>query len=140
MNSTGFGSAVRTLRKLVRWVPMFGLIWLLCLGPWPLRKAHAQTGTAHSITLSWPADSSATGGFNVYRGTTTGGPYTKIGSAAAGATSYTDTTGVAATEYYYVITALDTASPPDESAYSNQASATALGNPNPPGGLQATAR
>jgi len=93
--------------------------------------------TPHSVTLSWSADPTATGGFNIYRGTISGGPYTKIGSVPATALTYSDSTGVAGTAYFYVVTGFDTATPLDESGFSNQASATAKGNPQNPAGLGA---
>jgi fibronectin type 3 domain-containing protein len=98
----------------------------------------AAQGTTHSVTLKWSADPSATGGFNIYRVTTTGGPYTKIGNVAASALTYVDTTGTGGTQYFYVVTALDTATPPNESVNSMQVSATFLVNPVAPAGLVAT--
>jgi fibronectin type 3 domain-containing protein len=59
-------------------------------------------------------------GYNVYRGTATGGPYTLIGSATG--LTYTDRSVSAGGTYYYVTAAKD--SNGDVSAYSNQAQAT----------------
>ncbi len=77
----------------------------------------------HSVTLTWTASISPNvSGYNVYRGTTSGGPYTKVNSALiAGQTYYLDTTVQAGLTYYYVATAVDSSS--SESAYSNQAQA-----------------
>jgi fibronectin type 3 domain-containing protein len=61
------------------------------------------------------------GGYNVYRGTVSGGPYTNINSALDMSTSDTDTTIVASKTYYYVVTAV--ASTGAESGYSNQTTA-----------------
>lgn len=51
----------------------------------------------HNVNLSWtiptvPTGGAAIAGFNVYRATTTGGPYTKVNTTllAATATTYTD--------------------------------------------------
>jgi len=82
------------------------------------------TGTSavsHSVTLSWLA-SSTTGvtGYNVYRGTATGGPYSKVTTSAVTGLGYTDTNVTAGQTYYYVATAVEGSS---ESAYSNQATA-----------------
>lgn len=76
----------------------------------------------HSASLSWTASTSPNvTGYNVYRGTTSGGPYTKLNSALIVATSYLDGTVLAGQTYYYVATAVDSSNA--ESAYSNQAQA-----------------
>jgi hypothetical protein len=76
----------------------------------------------HSVSLRWIAsDSLNIAGYNVYRGSAPGGPYTKITSALAG-TSYTDGTVSAGQTYYYVCTAVDTSN--NESAYSSSVKAT----------------
>jgi hypothetical protein len=81
------------------------------------------TATAHSVTLNWTA-STSTGvvGYNVYRATQSGGPYTKVNSASVTGTSFVDTNVVAGTTYYYVATAVNSSGM--ESANSSQASAT----------------
>jgi hypothetical protein len=79
----------------------------------------SSTGsTQHSVNLSWSASSSSVAGYNVYRGTTSGGPYSKINPSLETATVYTDSTVQGATTYYYVATSVDSSS--DESAFSNQ--------------------
>ncbi len=73
----------------------------------------AQCGTApHCVVLSWtPGAGGATPtSFNVLRSTTTGGPYSQVGTTPASLTSYTDMsqTGNVLTEgatYFYVIAA-----------------------------------
>ena len=81
-----------------------------------------QTDSAHSVSLNWTASvSSNVSGYNLYRGTTPGGPYTKVNSTLIVATSYQDTTVQAGQAYYYVATAVDSSA--IESAYSNQAPA-----------------
>lgn len=94
----------------------------------------------HQIALQWnvgPNDAS----FNVYRGTQTGGPYTKIASGVTGGTtsaSFNDTSIVAGTKYSYVVTAVDPTGV--ESAPSNEATATAVASTaTVPTGLTATA-
>jgi hypothetical protein len=80
-------------------------------------------GGAHSVALSWAA-STSTGlaGYNIYRGSTSGGPYTKVSASVVAGTSYTDATVQAGQTYYYVSTAVSTGG--TESIYSNQAQAT----------------
>ena len=81
----------------------------------------APVGVSHSVSLGWtPSNSPNVVGYNVYRSTTSGGPYTKLTSSVAG-TSYTDTTVQAGKTYYYVATSVDNSS--KESSYSNQTQA-----------------
>ena len=81
----------------------------------------ASQQTPHSVALSWQASTSTVTGYNIYRGTTNGGPYSKINSGPVTSLSYTDANVTSATTYYYVSTAVDSAGV--ESAYSNQATA-----------------
>ncbi|MFZ0640129.1 MAG: choice-of-anchor D domain-containing protein [Candidatus Acidiferrales bacterium] len=81
------------------------------------------TGGSHLVNLSWNASTTSTVvGYNVYRGTISGGPYAvKLNSAVVPATAYTDTAVQAGQTYFYVVTAVDSSGA--ESVYSNQASA-----------------
>ena len=82
------------------------------------------TGTAapqHSVALSWsPSSTSSVVGYNIYRGMTSGGPYSKIGSLNPD-TTYTDGSLQAGQTYFYVTTAVDDSG--QESAKSNQTQA-----------------
>jgi concanavalin A-like lectin/glucanase superfamily protein/fibronectin type III domain protein len=69
------------------------------------------------VNLSWPASSGASS-YNVKRSTTSGGPYTIVGSPFAAA--YTDSGLTNGTAYYYVVSAVNFT---NESANSSQASA-----------------
>jgi hypothetical protein len=83
------------------------------------------TGVApiqHQVALNWTADTSAVAGYNVYRGTVAGGPYTKLNAASDVVTSYTDTSVTAGQTYYYLTTAVDNQGV--ESTYSNEVVAT----------------
>jgi hypothetical protein len=81
------------------------------------------TAAAHSTTLNWVASSSSNVvGYYVYRGTQTGGPYTKLNSTAVTGTTYTDSNVTAGTTYFYVVNAVD--SNGTESAHSSEVSAT----------------
>jgi Malectin domain/Chitobiase/beta-hexosaminidase C-terminal domain len=76
---------------------------------------------SHSVSLTWVASTTTdVTSYNVYRGTVSGGPYTKIASSLA-VLNYTDLTVVSGTTYYYVATAVDVNG---ESGYSNQASSS----------------
>jgi hypothetical protein len=76
------------------------------------------SATQHSADLSWDPSPSTVVGYNVYRSTTPGGPYTKINSSLDSSTLYTDSTVQSGQTYYYVSTAVDATGM--ESGYSNQ--------------------
>src|ERR1019366_10496562 len=76
---------------------------------------------SHSVTLNWTASTSAVSGYNVYRSTVSGGPYTKVNSTLVTTTQYTDSTVQAGQTYYYVVTSVDSSNV--ESTYSNEVSA-----------------
>jgi hypothetical protein len=82
------------------------------------------SGTAapqHSVALSWSqSSSSSVVGYNIYRGTKTGGPYSQINSMNAD-TTFTDSSVQAGQTYFYVTTAVDGAG--KESTFSNQTQA-----------------
>jgi subtilisin family serine protease len=86
------------------------------------------TGGDASVTLDWADNTeSDLAGYNVYRSTTSEGPYTKInGSTVVSSSSYVDTGLSNGTTYYYVVRAVDTST--NESGNSNQASATPQGS------------
>ncbi len=76
----------------------------------------------HSVTLSWMASSSADViGYNVYRSTVSGGPYTVINGALVTGTTYMDRAVQAGQTYYYVATAVNSSY--TESTYSNEVEA-----------------
>ncbi len=94
----------------------------------------AATAGNSQITLTWSADSGATG-YYVKRSTTTGGPYTQI--ATQSSTSYADTGLTNGTKYFYVVAAYNSAG---SSANSTEVNATpALPPPTAPTGLAAAA-
>jgi len=75
----------------------------------------------HSASLTWTASSSTVAGYNVYRGSVSGGPYTLLNASLISATSYTDTNVQSGLTYYYVTTAVDSSG--NESVYSNEVTA-----------------
>ena len=97
-----------------------------------LSVADSATGSPQSVTLagtgvpevllSWNADSGSLNGYNTYRSTVSGGPYTKLTSSPQAPSSYTDLAVQSGNTYYYVVTAVSTSNV--ESGYSNQAAAT----------------
>ena len=62
----------------------------------------------HSVDLTWTAStSSGVVGYNIYRGTTTGGPYSIVDSAPVAVDDFTDSTVQSAQTYFYVVRAID---------------------------------
>lgn len=74
----------------------------------------------HTVGLSWD-ESSSVSGYNVYRGTVSGGPYSKINPSLDPVTSYKDSSVTGGATYYYVTTAVDSSGM--ESGYSNEVEA-----------------
>ena len=82
------------------------------------------TGVAagsHTVDLSWNSGGGNPVGYNVYRGTTSGGPYAQINSGLDGSNNYSDDSVASGTTYYYVATEVNAEG--QESAYSNVAKA-----------------
>ena len=104
-----------------------GSLLLMSNGTTVLSVPLAGTGLAplaHSVDIAWDASTSVTlQGYNVYRSTVSGGPYSKISPTVATSTLlFTDTTPVSGKQYFYVITAVDTSGV--ESAASTQVAVT----------------
>lgn len=74
--------------------------------------------TLTSTRLNWTQNAGETN-FEIYRGTTSGGPYTLINIAAANATTYTDNGLDPNTTYYYVVRAVNTTGAADASNQSS---------------------
>jgi hypothetical protein len=79
------------------------------------------TGTPtpiHSVSLSWTASASPDViGYNIYRGTASAGPYSKINASLNAGTTYSDNSVADGQTYYYVSTAVNSNN--QESAYSS---------------------
>lgn len=100
--------------------------------PTPKGLLLASVGSA-TATISWPADvSGAT--YSVYRSETSGVYTTPLATGLTSAT-YTDTTVVNGTPYFYVITQTNPGSL--ESAFSNETTATPVAGALPPQGIVA---
>ena len=76
----------------------------------------------HLVTLNWDPSTLVVAGYNIYRGTQSGGPYTQLNSSPLSVTAYTDSTVQAGQAYFYVATAVDLNNV--ESMLSNEISAT----------------
>jgi fibronectin type 3 domain-containing protein len=79
---------------------------------------------AHSVDITWVASTSTPlQGYNVYRSTTSGGPYAKLSATLSPTTLlFTDRTPVSGKQYFYVVTALNTSGA--ESSASTQVAVT----------------
>jgi fibronectin type 3 domain-containing protein len=85
--------------------------------------AESLTGTGvsvvqHTVSLNWTPSTSQVNGYNVYRGSTAGGPYARLNSSPDANTAYSDASVASAHTYYYVTTAVNSSG--QESTYSNQ--------------------
>jgi hypothetical protein len=77
-----------------------------------------KASVAHRVDLSWHENSGSIAGYNVYRGSKTGGPYSRINSTLDSATAYIDSSVTSGHTYFYVTTAVGTDGV--ESGHSNQ--------------------
>src|ERR1700747_2534215 len=81
--------------------------------------AHSHLVSAHAVTLNWNASaSSGVAGYNVYRGSVSGGPYARMNSSAVTVTSYNDNAVQPGQTYFYVVTSISLSNV--ESSYSNE--------------------
>jgi hypothetical protein len=78
----------------------------LNVAPTPPTNAAPGTITSGQATIIWEFSSSGdVTGYNVYRSTTSGGPYALVGSVPPSAFSFSDPTVASGTTYYYVVRA-----------------------------------
>lgn len=95
----------------------------------PIAASVAPTGlyinsvTTSQVVLNWNAATGVTS-YDVKRGVAPGGPYQTIASAGL-ATTYTDTTPINGTKYYYVVTAMNAGG---ESIPSNEVGVKTIAN------------
>lgn len=80
-----------------------------------------QAPTEHVVDLTWTESQGDIVGYNVYRGTIHGGPYSQINVSLVASTIYSDNSVVDGTTYYYVTTAVDPEG--TQSGYSNEGEA-----------------
>ena len=103
------------------------------MGTYPITVTGNGGGIQQSVTvnltvtaqviLTWTASpSSGIAGYNAYRSTISGGPYTKLNSSLIPTTNYNDLMVQNGYTYYYVTTAVNNQQ--EESTYSNESSAT----------------
>jgi hypothetical protein len=126
------------MKRIKSYIPL-ALAVALLIG---IGVAYAQA--THTVTLTWAAGvcgvtpGCTTGtGFNVYRATTAGGPYTKQNATPLSAATLTFTDGAVSngTTYFYIVRSVDAGGL--ESINSNEANAAIPGQPPPPSGCSA---
>ena len=79
-------------------------------GPSPPQMMVATPGNG-SVSIDWQDNSEVNiAGYDVYRSTTSGGPYTKLNNSLLTTSDYSDTTVTNSITYYYVARAVDTGS------------------------------
>ncbi len=87
----------------------------------PVLTGVTPISSGRALGITWTYSGSAAG-FNVYRGTTAGGPYAIENAAAISGNSYIDAGLAGGATYFYVVAAVDAAG--NVSAYSNEGSGT----------------
>jgi subtilisin-like proprotein convertase family protein len=90
---------------------------VVCTPPAPPTGVTATAISQTQINVSWTASAGATS-YNILRSTTSGGPYSLVGTSAT--TSFSDTTLTCNTAYFYVVQAVGACT----SGNSSQATAT----------------
>lgn len=111
-----------------------------------LQSKVANTVTGHIATISWVASLSTctTGlGYNLYKGVTSGGEVytTPINTSLITTLSYSDSSVVAGTTYYYTLESFCSSDNPSSSVPSSEVQAVIPGNqPLPPTGITVTAQ
>jgi len=83
------------------------MLWARVTGGTSSVPQSAQNNKSHSVTLTWKASTSAVRGYNVYRGTKSGGPYLRINPDLIQGLSYKDGEVQSGITYYYVTRAVD---------------------------------
>ncbi|WP_224363257.1 S8 family serine peptidase [Hyalangium versicolor] len=91
--------------------------------PSPPTGVTATANGNNRVDVSWAQNGAAS--YNIYRATTAGGPYTRVGTATA--PPYADSTVSGSSTYYYVVRAVQCT----ESAKSSEVSVTPSGPPGP---------
>ena len=96
-----------------------------CTPPAAPTGVNATAASPTQINVGWSASSGATS-YAVLRSTTSGGPYSQIGTSAT--TSFSDTTASCNTAYFYVVTASNGTCSSGNSAQATATSQACVGN------------
>ena len=84
--------------------------------------ATGGSSSQHRVVLQWKASTWAVSGYNIYRGTSSRGPYSKLNSGLNVSTSFVDDSVGSGKTYFYVINAVNNNG--RQSHYSNEVKAT----------------
>jgi fibronectin type 3 domain-containing protein len=91
----------------------------------PTKSAAANVSVTapvqHSASLNWNPSASAVAGYNVYRGSVSGGPYSIMNTSLDGSTNFVDFNVQAGQTLFYVVTSVETNGM--ESSFSNEVKA-----------------
>jgi fibronectin type 3 domain-containing protein len=79
-------------------------------------------GSSHSATVSWDNGDPTATTYRVYRSGVSGGPYTSLNATPLSVTTYTDSTVISGSTYFYVVTEINASGV--ESQFSSEVSAT----------------
>jgi hypothetical protein len=116
-----FLSSQVTSRRLSR-ILLSSVLACMCVASWGCSASRTRVQSIpRSASLSWNPSTSPVVGYNVYRGTQSGGPYFKLNSSPQRTTSFTDSTVQSGATYFYIVTSMNANSV--ESAYSDEAKA-----------------
>ena len=86
------------------------------------KRSNGGIPSTHSVQLQWDASTSSNVvGYNVYRGSRSGGPYLRLNASLITGLSFTDATVQSGQTYFYVTTSVDSSQV--ESLFSNEVSA-----------------
>jgi len=96
-----------------------------CTPPAAPTGVTATAASATQVNVAWTASAGATS-YAILRSTTTGGPYTQVGTSAT--TSFSDTTASCNTTYFYVVTASNGTCSSGNSAQASATTSACTGN------------
>jgi hypothetical protein len=85
---------------------LLSVMWARVTAGSSLVTQSSQVNKGHSVTLTWKASKSPAKGYNVYRGTKSGGPYQRINPDLVQELRYQDRDVKSGTTYYYVTRAV----------------------------------
>jgi fibronectin type 3 domain-containing protein len=93
------------------WLLLFAGLALVCSAiAFVFVRNTEKSEKPHKVTLNWQPATASSGkpvaSYNVYRGTVSGGPYSKLVSGVK-QTKYEDNLVNSGTTYYYVVTSVD---------------------------------
>ncbi len=90
----------------------------------PVSLSVTSAAQGGSLNAAWSYGGDTPAGYNLYRGSTAGGPYSKVNGALIGTNVFLDQNLINGIRYYYVAVAVDAFG--NESAYSNEAAGMPL--------------